>query len=124
MPDPCGEVGAGPTHSLPVGQGQGQGYALERGGAGCTLESWGWRAGQDPLAGRVLMAWRGREGGRGFGLSTSTVLGYPVVTTVAHKDMDTVASSTRSRRRGGPRPPLGQDDAGSPEPGRLGTVMG
>ena len=37
VPDPCGAVGAGPVHSLPVGQGHGQGYALEGGGAGCTL---------------------------------------------------------------------------------------
>ena len=53
----------------------------------------GQRAGQDPLAGRALTAWLGREGARGFGLSASAVLGYPVVTTAAHKDMATVASS-------------------------------
>lgn len=56
--------------------------------------SGGRRAGHDPFAGKALTACLGAGGWtRLWPLGLSTILGYPVVTTVSHKDMHMVAGS-------------------------------
>lgn len=48
-----------------------------------------------------------KESGRSFGLSASTVLGYPVVTPVSHRDRDILASSIMVTQARWPQASLG-----------------